>query len=116
MSPPLQPSLPYSLLQSTKFCSLRLTSSPVFLKCIASRAPVVENDQQDPHWPWSFTGVTAPRCLQSTLCGSLPTFALLIKVAPFAVLVWFLGLCLYPLSIALNSWLRRSPYLFIFRL
>ncbi len=29
-------------------------------------APVVENAQQDPHCPWSFTGVTAPCVLQST--------------------------------------------------
>merc|ERR1711892_459279 len=33
--------------QATRFCSLRLTSFPVFLKFIASRAPVVEDDQQD---------------------------------------------------------------------
>lgn len=34
-----------------------------------SRAPVVEKAQQDPHCPWSFTGVTSPRAVQLTLEG-----------------------------------------------
>jgi len=28
--------------------------------------PVEENDQHDPHYPWSLIGVTAPCSLQST--------------------------------------------------
>jgi len=28
--------------------------------------PVVEKAQQEPHWPWFFTGVTAPLATQST--------------------------------------------------
>ena len=35
-----------------------------------SNAPVVENAQQDPHWPWSLTSVTAPWALQSTSSGN----------------------------------------------
>lgn len=49
--PPLQPSLPSGREQSTRFCSLRDTIFPVFLKCWASRAPVVLKAQQEPHWP-----------------------------------------------------------------
>ena len=49
--------------------NLRDTSFPVFLKCWPSRAPVAENDQQDPHWPWFLIGVTAPLVLQSIESG-----------------------------------------------
>jgi len=35
-----------------------------------SVAPVVENAQHEPHWPWFFTGVTAPAAFQSTEEGS----------------------------------------------
>jgi hypothetical protein len=33
-------------------------------------APVAEKVQQLPHWPWSFTLVTAPLFLQSTVAGA----------------------------------------------
>ena len=36
--------------QSTRFCSLSDTSSPVAIACTPSTAPVVENAQQEPHW------------------------------------------------------------------
>ncbi len=29
------------------------------------------NDQQEPHWPWSLTGVTAPCSRQSTFFGGV---------------------------------------------
>ena len=58
------------LAQSTSCCSERLTSSPVLIWWAASRAPVAEKVQQEPHWPWSFTGVTAPSSLQSQLSGA----------------------------------------------
>jgi hypothetical protein len=35
---------------------------------------VDEKDQQEPHWPWFLTGVTAPLALQSTERGK-PTLA-----------------------------------------
>lgn len=54
--PPLQPSLPSGLEQSTRFCSLSDTSLPVFLKCCPSIAPVVLKAQQEPHWPWGRGG------------------------------------------------------------
>lgn len=50
--PPLQPSLPSGLEQSTRFCSLSDTNLPDCLKCCPSRAPVVLKAQQEPHWPW----------------------------------------------------------------
>ena len=53
---------------SSGFCGLL-----VALKCCPSRVPVVEKDQQLPHWPWSLTGVTYPSCLQSTVLGRLLT-------------------------------------------
>jgi len=31
---------------------------------------VVENAQQEPHWPWFLMGVTAPLVVQSTDVGS----------------------------------------------
>ena len=34
--------------------------APVFRKTAPSVEPVVEKAQHEPHWPWSFTGVTAP--------------------------------------------------------
>ena len=52
--------LPWRLSQSTRFCSEREIRSPPLICRAPSRAPVVEKDQQEPHWPWSLTGVTAP--------------------------------------------------------
>ena len=37
--------------QSTRFCSLRETSFPVFLKCCPSTDPVTLNDQDSPRTP-----------------------------------------------------------------
>merc|ERR1719223_1966468 len=76
MEPPPQPW--FSFEQSTSISSLRDVSSPVAI----SKAPVVENDQQEPHCPWFFTGVTAPFETQSTESASgapsytwVPTFS-----------------------------------------
>jgi len=67
MSPPLQPD---SLLsQSTICCSDKLNSFPFFIAHCDSSAPAAENAQQDPHWPWSFTGLTTPFVRQSTLAA-----------------------------------------------
>ena len=41
----------FSLSQSTSSCSESETSLPVRMALMPSRAPVVENAQQDPHWP-----------------------------------------------------------------
>jgi hypothetical protein len=49
IKPPLQPSLPCEVEQSTKFCSERLTKVLVAKKWQPSTEPVVENDQQEPH-------------------------------------------------------------------
>jgi len=43
---------------------------PLAIAHAPSIAPVDENDQQLPHWPWSFTGVTAAFVRQSTALGS----------------------------------------------
>ena len=44
----------YSLLQqSTRFCSDSETNWPVFFLWAPSMAPVEENAQQEPHWPWT---------------------------------------------------------------
>ena len=107
---------PYFLLQSMRFCSERLTSFPVALWCIASRAPVVEKDQQDPHWPWFFTGVTAPFSLQSTFLGSWELWAGMRYLAPWGRSVLVLLICLYPFRVATNSWCSRSPNSFMARL
>lgn len=44
-------------------------SCPYLILYAPSRAAVVEKVQQEPHYPWSLMGVTAPDCLQSTEGG-----------------------------------------------
>merc|ERR1719158_2559477 len=68
MRPPLQPE--FCLEQSTNCCSLRDSKLPVAISHCPSKPPVEEKAQQDPHWPWSFTGVTAPLVDQSMLAGA----------------------------------------------
>merc|ERR1711898_71167 len=63
MRPPLHPES--TLSQSTNCCSLRETRLPLAISHAPSNAPVVENDQHEPHCPWFFTGVTAPFVVQS---------------------------------------------------
>merc|ERR1719182_983477 len=70
MRPPLQPWLPKEPAQSTNCCSERDTSLPEDRKLAPSREPVVEKAQHEPHWPWFFTGVTAPLVTQSTLSAA----------------------------------------------
>lgn len=41
-----------------------------------------EKAQQEPHWPWSLIGVTAPLVLQSTFLGSCTSSSGSMKVAP----------------------------------
>ena len=55
-------------------------SLPLFRKYCASKAPVEENAQDDPHFPWYLTIVTAPFLRQSIDSGH-STFSGLIKVA-----------------------------------
>merc|ERR1719240_45452 len=69
MRPPWQPSLPF-LEQSTSCCSLNETRPPPAICQAPSKEPVVLNAQQLPHWPWSFTGVTAPCVPQSKDSGA----------------------------------------------
>jgi len=64
MRPPPQPL--FALEQSTSCCSERDTSLPVAPDHAPSVPPVVENAQQDPHWPWFFTAVTRCLVVQST--------------------------------------------------
>merc|ERR1712048_202766 len=66
MRPPLQPMLPSLLEQSISCCSEREGRVPEEMKVAPSMEPVVENAQQEPHWPWFLTGVTAPLDTQST--------------------------------------------------
>jgi hypothetical protein len=53
--------------QSIKFCSERETRLPDLMAWAPSVDPVVEKDQQLPHWPWFLMGVTTPLFLQSTV-------------------------------------------------
>jgi len=73
MRPPLQPWLPWAWEQSTRFCSERETSLPVLRAWAPSSEPVVEKAQQEPHWPWFFTGVTTPEVRQSIEAGGAAT-------------------------------------------
>ena len=65
MRPPLQP-MSWAWSQETSCCSERETSLPEAMAFTPSTAPVLEKDQQEPHWPWFFTSVTAPFSRQST--------------------------------------------------
>ena len=58
--------LPYEPAQSTSSCSEKERSFPVAIWYAPSVDPVVEKAQHEPHWPWFFTGVTAPLATQST--------------------------------------------------
>jgi hypothetical protein len=60
----------FSVSQSTNCCSEMEHRSPVSTWLRPSRAPVVEKDQQEPHWPWFLTGVTAPFLVQSMESGT----------------------------------------------
>ena len=71
MRPPLQPSLPSAVEQSTSCYSERDSRTPDLICHLPSMAPVAEKDQQDPHCPWSLTGVTAPEVRQSTESGKV---------------------------------------------
>lgn len=51
MKPPLQPWVTLSPMQSSRFCSLRGTSLPVFLNICPSRAPVALKAQLEAQWP-----------------------------------------------------------------
>merc|ERR1719216_851459 len=80
INPPLHPSLPSALEQSTNCCSDKVVISlPVTELAIAyrdSNEPVVENAQHDPHCPWFLTGVTydlPSTSVQSTAAGLSPT-------------------------------------------
>ena len=53
-------------------CSESEVRVPVAIWTAPSVEPVVENDQQLPHWPWFLTGVTAPLARQSTAASSTP--------------------------------------------
>merc|ERR1719329_655373 len=68
MLPPLQPA--FCVEQSTSCCSDIEVKEPVPICHAPSMPPVVEKAQQLPHWPWSFTGVTAPWVVQSTDAAS----------------------------------------------
>jgi hypothetical protein len=65
IKPPLQPWLPSAWEQSISCCSeAEVRVLPAIFQA-PSTEPVVENDQQLPHWPWFLTGVTAPDVRQS---------------------------------------------------
>jgi len=71
MRPPLHPSLPSSVEQSTSCYSERDSNFPDLIYHLPSIAPVEEKAQQEPHYPWSFNGVTAPEVRQSTDSGKV---------------------------------------------
>jgi len=67
INPPKHPMFPWSNEQSTNYYSDKDGKSTFPNKNYAlSIDPVAENAQQDPHYPWSLTGVTAFLVLQST--------------------------------------------------
>merc|ERR1719473_87157 len=68
--PPWQPWFPSAFEQSTSCCSEMDTSLPVAISHAPSSEPVAEKLQHEPHWPWFFTGVTAPLVVQSTESAS----------------------------------------------
>ena len=61
-------------------------------------AAVAEKAQQEPHWPWSLTGVTTPLVRQSTVAARGP-------VAWGAVL--YLGVVATALTTWLQTWGQR---------
>jgi len=63
MRPPEQPESVVS--QETSSCSDREVRVLPARNHWPSMPWVVENAQQEPHWPWFFTGVTAPFLRQS---------------------------------------------------
>jgi hypothetical protein len=52
--------------QSTSYYSEKLPTVPVLSPIKDSDDPVVEKAQQDPHYPWFFTGETIPLVTQLT--------------------------------------------------
>merc|ERR1719285_859872 len=66
MEPPLQEPWP----QSTICCSERLYRVLWEFIHMPFMAPVAEKAQQEPHWPWFFTGVTLPSSLKSMWLGA----------------------------------------------
>lgn len=122
INPPLQPSLPWAVEQSTRFCSERETKVFPLRNQAPSIEPVAENDlntrkkyeireikrikknyQQDPHCPWFLIPVTAPLVLQSQLVGTALFFKVYLGERETGFLVM-----LRPLNLALNSALVRS--------
>ena len=67
MMPPLHPAAPFTWQHETICCSEKETSLPVEIWWTPSMEPVALNVQHEPHWPWFFTGVTAPFLRQSTV-------------------------------------------------
>lgn len=61
--------------QSMSSCWLSGVRRPVCLNAWPSMVPVVPNDQQLPHEPWSLTGVTAPWAVQFTASGNCAAVA-----------------------------------------
>ena len=58
-----------ALSHCTRFSSEYEASWPVWMAIEPSTEPVVEKDQQLPHWPWFLIGVTAPLATQSSESG-----------------------------------------------
>jgi len=58
--PPLHPLFPYDEEQSTNYDSERSVSPLPARKTEDSMAPVAENAQHEPQFPWFLTEVTAP--------------------------------------------------------
>ena len=75
MRPPLQPWLPEAVAHETRSCSEREVSGLPAICHAPSTEPVVEKAQHEPHWPWFFTGVTAPSVVQSLASAVRSIFA-----------------------------------------
>jgi hypothetical protein len=68
-----------------------------------SRAPTAEKAQQDPHYYWFLTGLTAPVVVQSMEAGAAET-------SSSSTFLTVFGTALYPKSWALNSARVKSAY------
>ena len=61
VSPPAQPKTPFfAPPQDVACCALKTVGGPPFKKKAVSTCCTALKAQHEPHWPWFFTGVSAP--------------------------------------------------------
>lgn len=102
-SPPPQPPLYVS--QSIEYCSESASRTPVEIAYDDSVFAAVANDQQEPHAPWSLTGLTTKRLCQSIALASFGKGAI-IRSAEYGVLMQARGRLLARLDFSSS---RHNP-------